>query len=289
MSYPLDEVIKKALEIIPKEHDHATTLIWWLLESITGLSKLQLLTTKPLISDQHYTTLVDYLHRHFQEHYPLQYLLKSVPFCGLTIHVEPPILIPRPETEEWVTAFIKHCRTHNNQSLKILDMCTGSGCIGLALAHALPHAQVYLVDISEQALSLAQKNGTFNNITNVTYIQSDLYSHLFDERFDAIVSNPPYLSKAEYAALDPVVKNWEDKNALLADDDGLACIQRIINGAHTHLVNHTKNDSSALAQLTLEIGSTQAQAVQSLCKNAGFATVNIHQDMYGKDRIIQCF
>ena len=117
-------------------------VVWWLLEALTGKSKLQLLVDTHEIPEEIKLQLHELLHEHVAHNKPLQYLLKTVPFCNLNIAVRPPVLIPRPETEEWCSSLIAQLHPVRNLPLRILDLCTGSGCIALSLAHALPNSRL---------------------------------------------------------------------------------------------------------------------------------------------------
>jgi release factor glutamine methyltransferase len=269
------------------DNEHAKNIIWWILEALTEQSKLQLITSQPAISEEQYEHILTNIKKHVDDNYPLQYILKTVPFYNLTIHVEPPTLIPRPETEEWVTNLIEQLQPVKNEPLTMLDMCTGSGCIALALAQAFPHATVYAVDLAQTAIALAQKNATANHITNLHIIQSDLFTNLSNNiQFDLIVSNPPYISEAEFAELEPVVTQWEDKQALVADKNGYALIERIITNARNYLKEESILYKKSIPQLVLEIGYMQAEKVESLLTDQYFDTIRIIKDIYGKDRIV---
>ena len=272
------------------DNEHAKNIIWWVLEAITQQSKLQLITSQPTVSEEQYQHIVTNIKKHVDDNYPLQYILKTVPFCNLTIHVEPPTLIPRPETEEWVTNLIEQLQPVKNEPLTILDMCTGSGCIALALAQALPNATVYAVDLAQTAIALTKKNAAFNNITNLHILQSDLFTNLSNTlQFDLIVSNPPYISETEFAELEPVVTQWEDKKALVADKNGYALIERIVNDARNYLKEESILYKTSIPQLVIEIGYMQAEHAKKLCVNKNFSTVRHVNDMYNNPRIIESF
>lgn len=261
----------------------ATQEAWWLLEKLLDETKLSLLTSEVVeLSSQQLAILNRWVNDRVQKKKPLQYILGSVPFCDLEILVEPPILIPRPETEEWVTWLIDQLAQAQEKPLKILDLCTGSGCIALALAQALPQATVIGIDINPQAIELAEKNKAHNRISNVTFMLSDLDQVLTqDMRFDLIVSNPPYLAQAEYDNLDPEVKQWEDVRALVAENDGLDFYRRIAQIAALRLA---KNNVS-FPVIVLELG-TVSEPIQEILKKAGFKGVSLHTDIQGKRRWI---
>ncbi len=261
---------------------------WWLVQALTKKSKAQLIAQKEIaLTEKQEQQLAQWVEQHSKNLKPLQYILGSVPFCDLDIIVKSPVLIPRPETEEWCYNLIEQLKKLPNKKIKILDLCTGSGCIALALAKALPEVQVTGTDISDDALALAKKNAKHNNILNVTFIKSDVYGRVPKESaFDLIVANPPYIAETEWEQLSPMVKKWEDRHALVANQEGLAIIRRIIDKAHTFLIPNGEFQKLGVPQLVIEIGYLQGDSVKYLMENAGFQNVTITKDLAGKDRIV---
>jgi release factor glutamine methyltransferase len=269
---------------------------WWLLEKLTGKKKAQLIVQDTVsLSTSDHNTLQKWLQNLVDEHKPIQYILGSVPFNGIDIIVKPPTLIPRPETEEWTCNLIEKLRSAHpeesrdgrHEGLNILDLCTGSGCIAVALAKALPHATITALDIAQSALLLTQENAKHNNVANVTCIKSDLFNALPEgSGFDLIVSNPPYIAEDEWTTLDVSVTHWEDKRALVAQDHGLAIIERIIQDAPRFLKPNHELQSHHIPQLTIEIGYLQGPAVKQLMDAAGYTHTQIIKDLEGKDRIV---
>jgi release factor glutamine methyltransferase len=239
------------------------------------------------LNDEEQKKLALWLDKMVNEDMPIQYLLGTVPFNNLEIIVEPPVLIPRPETEEWTSALVEKLKPLAHKKLNILDICCGTGCIALSLAKALPQAHIFAVDISDKAIALAKQNAHHNKITNATFIQSDLYNEIeTDKLFDLIVSNPPYISFDEFEDLDNSVATWEDPQALVAADDGLAIIEDIIEDAPDYLkINHEMNELN-IPQFWVEIGSKQAKDVLDFCNSFGFIDAQIHKDLEGKDRYV---
>jgi release factor glutamine methyltransferase len=217
---------------------------------------------------------------------PLQYLIGTVPFLNTQILVAPPTLIPRIETEQWVGDLLEHLKFLPHKPLTILDLCTGSGCIAIALAKNLPQATVYAVDIMPAAIELTKKNIEHNQVKNVQVIQSDLWQQVPQVKFDIIVSNPPYVTEQEWQELEPCVTNWEDKTALVAVHDGLDIIQRIIEQAPSFLQTPSVITKHYLPQLMIEIGYKQGKKVVDLMKATGFNDVTILQDLAQKDRVV---
>lgn len=260
---------------------------WWIVEKITGLPKARLLflNTHTLTENQK-LTLEKMLKQRTDEKMPLQYILGSVPFCDLDILVKTPILIPRPETEEWVNWLINLFAPARQTSLKILDLCTGTGCIALALAHAFPKSSIIGIDINPEAITLANKNKTHNAISNVTFLISDLYASLIQgQGFHLIVANPPYITEKEYATLDASVTTWEDRQALVADHNGMALYQRIIQDAHTYLEPHHLMKTHNLPAIVLESG-TAPETIQSLLLTKNFSNSHNFSDMQHKIRCV---
>lgn len=261
---------------------------WWLLQAITKKTKAELIAQQKLelTKDQEFL-LQKSINEHRKELKPLQYIIGWVPFLDLQILVEPPVLIPRPETEEWCAKIIKQLQQLPDKKIFILDLASGSGCIALALAKAFPEARILGTDISERAIDLAKKNAKHNKISNVEFLKSDLYTSIPQNyKFDLIVSNPPYIAPSEWDSLSPMVRKWEDKKALVANQEGLGVINEIINDAHVYLKKNELFNQNKIPQLVIEIDYTQGAAVKHLMEQAGFSDVIIQQDLEGKDRVV---
>ncbi len=272
------------------DENHARNVAYWLLEKGTGKSRIDCIAhPQDQLEDAQVDQLFRWVDQLTLEKYPLQYILETVPFGVLTIEVAPPTLIPRPETERWcmdLIGLLQKAEIHT-QPLMVLDMCTGSGCIGLALAQALPKAHVYAVDISETALELARRNAQRNFIDSVTFVHSNLFETLDPAiTFDIIVSNPPYISHAEWETLEPTVKNWEDSQALIAHNNGLEIIEKIIT---TSTLRFLKKESIVnnynLPRLLIEIGHSQGDVVSNFFKRY-FHDVHVMKDDAGHDRVV---
>lgn len=252
---------------------------WWIIEGATGFSREQILLMEK-IDDNLCSAVERVVSMHVQMRMPLAYCIGSVPFLDLRIMVESPILIPRMETEEWVADLIDRYKKSGVEPSTILDIGTGSGCIALALARAFPNALITAIDCNQQALSLAHKNSVLNHISNIRFIESNLFENLENQKFDLILSNPPYISFQEYKTLEPSVRDWEDKGALIADEDGLAIIKQIIAQAPAYL--NTAFLETSLPSLVIEIGYQQGFAVSSLFQKQDilvFLFLKIWRDM----------
>jgi release factor glutamine methyltransferase len=164
---------------------------------------------------------------------PVQYILGETEFFGLTLRVTPDVLIPRPETEHLVESALE--RVRHDAAVRICDVGTGSGAIAVALAHALPRAEVTALDISAAALAVARENAERHGVAGrVRFVESDLMSAVRGERFDVVVSNPPYVRKDE--VLEAQVRDFEPPGALFAGSTGLEIYERLIPEARAALV-----------------------------------------------------
>lgn len=280
--------IEKELQSTFTDTGLCTQYAWWLLQAITHLPQITLISMHEIEwgkSEQEQLTKA--LHALMVNHMPIAYLLGTTPFAALDIIVRPPILIPRPETEEWCVDLIEKLRKAcPKEQLTILDLCTGTGCVALALADALPHARVYGIDISPEAFALAEENKNHNGITNVTFLRSDCFDQIHvDQAFDLIVANPPYIKENAWISLDPSVKEWEDKGALIAPDNGLQLIKRIIDQAPAYLRNNQCLAQEVLPQLVIEIDYDQGEAVADYLAKRGYNQINIRKDLEGKNRV----
>jgi len=231
---------------------------------------------------------------------PLQYIVGHVDFLGIRISLGKDVLIPRPETEMMVEYAIKvissqmsvvskkpHRRITENRlpntdyrQLSILDLCTGSGCIALALAREFSGAQVYGIDISENAVGYARKNALNNHIGNALFLCGNMFDAIKGERlFDVIISNPPYIPSSEINALQPEIRQWEPRTALDGGADGLDSYREIIFAAGNFLKNN--------GILILELGIDLARSVTGMADNAGFSRIEITKDLADIERIFR--
>jgi release factor glutamine methyltransferase len=205
---------------------------------------------------------------------PIAYILGKREFYGLNLKVTPATLIPRPDTETLVDVALAKIPLQKN--LNICDLGTGSGAIALAIAKHRPQAFVLALDASQAALDIAIDNAKNLAIANAKFILSDWFNALKNEKFDIIVSNPPYI-EADDAHLSQGDLRFEPIAALASGQDGLDDIRRIINQAPQHLNPH--------GWLLLEHGYNQAEKVAALLKQAGFGQISHAQDLSGTDRV----
>ena len=207
---------------------------------------------------------------------PVQYITNNQEFMKLNFYVDENVLIPQPDTEILVEKVIKSIDIMEN--IEILDMCTGSGCIGISLAKNIKNTKVTLVDISKEAIEIAKKNAIQNEVENkITFIQSDMFENV-KGKFDIIVSNPPYIKTDIIQTLDKQVQN-EPHIALDGGKDGLDFYKILINEAHKYL----KKDG----KIFLEIGYDQKQEVESLAKQSKhYKKIETIKDLSQNDRVI---
>lgn len=260
------------------------------IEKISGLKKTdRILNKQNFLDEQQINTLNNYS-QELINHKPVQYVLKESWFAGIKFYVDENVLIPRPETEELVEWIIRDSRltihdsllTINNSQLTILDIGTGSGCIAVALKRELKSADVYALDVSEQALKIAAKNAKQNHL-DIHFFNADI---LFIDikinlpLFDIIVSNPPYVTKKESAEMHSNVFSHEPHFALFVPDENpLLFYNAISNFALYHL---NQNGS-----LYFEINEGFEKKIATLLQEEGFQSVEIKKDLQGKNRMIK--
>jgi release factor glutamine methyltransferase len=280
----------------------AETIIVHCLET----DRTALLRDNPLITKNVIGKIDESLKRRSKRE-PLQYIVGYVDFLGMKIKVGKGVLIPRPETELLVEEAIKTVKrealgvmckpktaeqisnssliTHHSP-LFILDLCTGSGCLALALAKEFPDAKVYGTDISEVAIEYAEKNAEINGVKNVTFLKGSLFEPLGELftiyhsllTFDLIISNPPYIKKGDIKTLQPEIQDWEPVEALDGGEDGLHYYRLIIPGSRNYL-----KDGGCII---LELGISEADEVREVAEHAGFKDFSFRKDYAGIERII---
>ncbi len=247
-----------------------------LLEHVCGCSHADLIARPELEIAEARATRLEELLRRRESGEPLAYLLGSAWFCGLEFNVSPAVLIPRPDTEVLVNVAVDKARAL--ESPVVVDLGTGSGIVAILIARLCPQAQLTAVDVSAAALDVASANAQRHGV-NICFREGDWYAPLGDERFDVIVSNPPYV-----VAGDPHLQQnglpFEPIQALtdgIAGGDGLACIHRLVDGASAHLRSG--------GWLLMEHGYDQAVEVRRLLAEAGFAEVISWRDSAGIERV----
>ena len=246
-----------------------------LFEAFLGWDKVRLLTSKEQTIDQSDLLRFHWALEDLKEQRPIQHIIGYTDFCGCRIAVNPDVLIPRPETEEMVEWIVK---SYELRVKSVLDLCTGSGCIAIALKKTFPQAKVTAVDMSGMALDMAKKNAK-NNGTEIEFIQADLCDstfHLSPSTFHMIVSNPPYVRDSEREQMQRNVLDYEPGLALFVpDDDPLRFYKAIAAIAKRHLAKD--------GLLAVEINEAFAEETCAVLNSVGLAST-VHNDFRGKPR-----
>ena len=252
-----------------------------LFEAFLGWSQTELLLRREETVNQSDLLRFHWAVEDLKRHRPIQHIIGWTELCGCRIEVTKDTLIPRPETEEIVNWTINHFSGFKNQDskIRILDLCTGSGCIAIALAKHLPQAQVTAVDISEKALDVARRNASANNVA-VDFLQADILSPftIHNSQFTLIISNPPYVMDKERAVMQPNVLDWEPAQALFVPDSNPLLFYRAIADI---AANHLAPDGI----LVLEINEQLGYETAALFASHGFATT-LHSDFRSKTRML---
>jgi len=275
-----------------------------LLSHVLGLKRIELYTQFDKAPDKQQLHQVHDLVKRAGQNEPIAYLTGKTEFYSLELNITPDCMVPRPETELLVERAIEFLRTRaaENPAMQsilqeghipdaarsgtqfVCDLCTGSGCIAVAIAKNFPDASIIATDISSAALGIAASNIEKHNLKErITLLCGDLFDPLIPRlevrKFDLIVCNPPYVSAPEFEALGSNVKDYEPKLALLAGTDGLDIYRRIIKDADRFL--------KPGAALMLEIGYAQGPAVRELLEQSGAShQIKIEKDFHDNDRIV---
>ena len=246
---------------------------WYLFEHSTGLSRVSyFLKAQESMPAEQVEQLQSFIKQR-KKRIPLQYIIGSQEFMGFSFFVSPSTLIPRQDTEVLVEEVCKSAK-----GKKVLDLCTGTGCIIISLAKLCSLKGAVGTDISSEAVEIAKKNAKQLG-AEVTFYCGDLFLALpKEEKFDIIVSNPPYIPSAVIDTLMPEVKEYEPMTALDGDSDGLKFYREIIKSARKFLTPQ--------GQLFFEIGCEQAKEVTTLLLENGFEEIRVKKDYAGLDRVV---
>ncbi|MDE7377769.1 MAG: peptide chain release factor N(5)-glutamine methyltransferase [Paraprevotella sp.] len=261
----------------------AQALARWVMEVRFGMNRLDLCLGKdrPLTEEER-IELESIISRLLKDE-PIQYILKHADFCGNTLHVGPGVLIPRPETEElvhWILSDIP------DRPLRIADIGTGSGCIAISLATARPDCRISAIDISRQALDIAEQNAHLAHAENIEFIRCDIldsqtWPRIPTATWDIIVSNPPYVLQSETRDMTANVLNYEPATALFVpDEDPLIFYRTIARYAQTYLKPN--------GRLCFEINRRFGKEVTELLAASGFSQIELRKDFRENDRMIRC-
>ena len=277
MQWSYDTLLKWGTdELTAHSVDNASVDAWYLLEHIYGISRVDFLIRRNDPFDEaQMKKSADYqaLIRRRSEGYPVQYLMGSTEFMGLPFFVNESVLIPRQDTEVLVETALAMMKPE----CRLLDMCTGSGCILLSLAKLGTVAEGVGVDISEGALKVAERNRENLELPQVRLVHSNLFESV-EGVFDMIVSNPPYIPTNDIEDLMREVKDHEPHLALDGSKDGLLFYRKLAEESGRYLVPG--------GSLLFEIGYDQGGAVSQLLDQAGFKDIHVKKDLAGLDRVV---
>ncbi len=252
-----------------------------LLAKALGCKRIELYTRFEQAPTDAQRTAYRELVRAAAAHEPIAYLIGTKEFYSLDFTVTPDVLIPRPETELLVELALSWCKANPRDSYGILDVGTGSGCIAITLAKRLPTSRVVGSDISEPALVVARENAKRNKVENVRFEHADLLEfpiELIPAQFDVIVSNPPYISKADEATLPETVRKYEPALALFAAGDGLEIYRKLAANAMDRLKTG--------GMLAVEVGFQQADRVVEIFASSPLQLTGRHRDSAGIERAL---
>lgn len=253
---------------------------WVLVEKICGISRTEyFVKMHDEVSEDIVTSYFEAIDKRIT-HYPLQYIVGEWEFMGIPFKVNENVLIPRQDTEILVEKALEIIGSEFEKikgKISVMDMCTGSGCIGISVAKKCQNTSVTCVDISKAALEVAKENGKLNGVKNISFIESDLFENV-NGKFNVIISNPPYITSAEIKKLMPEVKDFEPHLALDGDSDGLKFYKLIINQSKEYL-----NENG---YILFEIGYDQGEQVKKLLFEKGYTDIEVLKDLGGNDRVV---
>jgi release factor glutamine methyltransferase len=288
----IDKIKEVTKELSPHGIEFAEREAELMIRYGLGIDPVNLYSNNPDLNDED-ELLIHQMVTRRTEREPLQYIIGTVDFMNLKLEVGEGVLIPRPETElmaeyaiKIITNYEPACRqarlqiTNRDSSLSILDLCTGSGCLALAIAKEFPKAEIVGCDDSEDALNRAKRNAEINKVENVKFIKGDLFKVVRnDDLFDMIISNPPYIRTEEIKGLQPEVRDWEPLNALDGGEDGLDYYRLIIPES----IQYLKNNGIVM----FEHGDGQSDHIAVILNETGFRSIEMIKDYSGKERVIQ--
>ena len=260
-----------------KNFDNPRSEIEWLLQDLLNYKKIDLyLKFEEEIDSEKLFILKSWIKRRISRE-PLQYITGKADFYGRSYFVNNKVLIPRPETEILIDAAIKNLFKKKNPF--IIDIGTGSGCIGITLAIEIKKSNVLSIDISKDALLIAKNNAENHNIKNIKFLEIDVLKNDINQKADLIISNPPYISKNELSTLMPEVKNHEPKISLTDNKDGFTFYERFVSLFPKIL----KNDGAAIIEVGREDHSIK---VLEIFKKNGMKNIKVVKDLNSDNRAV---
>ena len=256
-----------------KEESLARFLLMYMLDESPQLFSNCMSEQMSKENEEKYFSLIE---KHIKEDVPLSHLVGFEYFYDRKFKVTKDVLSPRMETEELIYKVIEYVKANNKNNLKILDLCTGSGIIAITLKKELDQISIDVVasDISEEAIEVAKENAQYHD-TDVRFIQSDIFNNI-DDKFDIIVSNPPYIDRKDEVTMKENVLNYDPHLALFAEEEGMYFYRKIVEEAKNYL-----NDSGVIF---FEIGHDQREKITKLADINDYHA-EVYKDLNGRDRM----
>jgi len=249
-----------------------------------GVTRMQIIVDGARVLEKDELTKLRALVKRRRSHEPMAYLRGEREFYGLTFKVDSRVLVPRPDTEALVDVALERT-TNVALGGRVLDLCTGSGCVAITLAKQRPTADVIATDLSEGALAVARENARLLGAYNVSFLKGNLFEAVADARlpwspvrFELVVSNPPYIATAECETLMPSVRDFEPRMALDGGADGLDFYRTIVDASRAHLTRE--------GVLAVEVGAGQAPAVARLFAEHGYGQIEVRKDLAQIERVV---
>jgi release factor glutamine methyltransferase len=279
----LGEVITEARRLLEQAGvESAEQEVLWIVEHVLRLPSHQIVTDRDRLLSPAELVATRGLVKRRAGREPLQYILGTQEFCGLEFHVNPAVLIPRPETELLVEYVAQ--RISAGRKATIVDVCTGSGCIAVAIARLRPRVRMIATDLSNLSLNVARQNATRHEVCErITWFEGDLLRPLAEQGLegciDVIVSNPPYIAEADWSTLQPEVRLFEPRGALVAGPLGTELHERLLQESGRYL--------SPGGALLMEIGAGQARAMRRIVEQTpGYRFHRLVYDEAGLERVV---
>jgi len=281
--WTIQQYLNRITQYLTEKHIDSPRLEAELLMSqVLGMQRIDLYTQFDKEVSKEDSKRLEELVQRASEHEPIAYLIGRKEFYSIDLEVTKDCLIPRPETELLVDKALEFLRGRQGRQF-VCDLCTGCGCIAIAIAKNFSEADIIATDISEAALKQAEMNIERHKLKErIKLLCGDLFEPFVPQidrtKFDLIACNPPYVSSAEYEKLDRNVKDYEPREALYGGEDGLDVYRRIVSEAADYL--------KADAALIVETGYRQGESVKKLFEQAGFGKIKIEKDFQNNDRVV---
>lgn len=287
VSYTIEKLLQDGINLIKKrDYINPTLDVQLILSYLLNKDKIYLILHKDEVVEEEVANRFFTMVNRRNEGYPLQYMTNSREFMGLELYIREGVLVPRPDTEILAEKIINIAKQPDfiDKKLRILDIGTGSGAIAVSLGYYLENSEVTAIDISKDAVEIAEINVKKHNLTNVSIFESDIFEDTFllNKKYDVVVSNPPYIEEDTIPQLMTEVSRYEPKIALDGGPDGLDYYRRI-----AAVFKRVHSDNSILS---VEIGSNQRYKVMEIFKNINILTrIECDKDLSGNDRVVTGF